>query len=89
MDLLPMRALLSVAEVLAYGACKYEEDNWRKVPNVGKRYFAAALRHLAEWRLGEQCDRESGLPHLAHAACCVLFMLELWCEPRAPEESEK
>lgn len=25
----------------------------------------------------ERLDPESGLPHLAHAACCLLFALEL------------
>ena len=76
-DLLPMRALDQVSAVLAYGANKYGEENWRGVPEARKRYLAAALRHLAAWRLGQADDPESGLPHLAHAACCVLFLLEV------------
>ena len=32
------------------------------------------------WRDGEKNDLESGLHHLAHAGCCLLFML--WLDDR-------
>ncbi len=83
MDLLPFDALWKVAEVLTYGARKYTPDNWRRVPDARARYLAAALRHLASWSQGERLDPESGLPHLGHAACCVLFLLSL-DKPAAP-----
>lgn len=73
LDLLPTGPLRAIADVLAYGAIKYTEDGWKEVEP--RRYYAAALRHLFAWRDGERCDPESGLPHLAHAGCCVLFML--------------
>ncbi len=76
-DLLPARALRAVAEVLDYGAKKYAPDNWRKVKGWRWRYTRAGLGHLFSYASGERCDAESGLPHLAHAACCVLFLLEL------------
>lgn len=75
LDLLPWDALEPVARVLQFGAKKYDDDNWRKVPDQRRRYFAAALRHLSAWKRGEKIDPESGLPHLAHAACCVLFLI--------------
>lgn len=81
-DLIPVVALLRVGEVLAFGARKYGEDNWQHVPQARDRYYAAALRHLYAWRDGEENDPESGLPHLAHAACCVLFLL--WFDHRGP-----
>jgi len=34
------------------------------------------LRHLTAWWAGEDLDPESGLHHLAHAACCLMFLLE-------------
>jgi hypothetical protein len=37
---------------------------------------AAALRHLIRWWRGEKIDPDSGLPHLAHAACSIFFLLE-------------
>ena len=76
-DLLPLNAVELVVAVLTFGARKYDDDNWRKVVNSRRRYFAAALRHLKSWRAGERFDDETGLPHLAHAACCVLFLLSL------------
>ena len=75
-DLVPPYALEVIAKVLDYGASKYGAENWRKVENRRMRYFSAALRHLWAWRRGEHIDAESKLPHLAHAACCVLFLLE-------------
>jgi hypothetical protein len=74
MGLLPGKALAEVAKVLAHGAEKYAPENWRKVE--GSRYLDAALRHLFAYRDGEENDPESGLSHKAHAACCILFMLE-------------
>jgi hypothetical protein len=38
------------------------------------RLLGAALRHLSAWAQGVERDAESGLPHLAHAACCVLML---------------
>lgn len=74
-SLLPMDALRQVIAVLEYGAQKYSADNWQAVPDARKRYFDAAHRHLAAWFSGELLDSESGLSHLAHATCCLLFLL--------------
>lgn len=76
-DLLPMHALEDVARVLEFGACKYAPDDWRKVEGWRWRYARAGFGHLAAFVRGERLDAESGLPHLAHATCCVLFLLEL------------
>lgn len=75
-DLLPLGATSAVVDVLTHGAVKYAPDNWRKVPEPKRRYFAAALRHLVAYWRGEKLDPDSGKPHLAHAACCLLFLLE-------------
>lgn len=74
-DLLPFRALQEVVEVLTYGALKYDDNNWQKVPDARRRYFAASLRHLVSWWEGERFDKQSGFHHLAHACCCILFLL--------------
>lgn len=75
LDLLPFVAVEEVAEVLAFGRKKYRAHGWRSV-DKRSRYFAAALRHLFAYAKGEDRDPESGLRHLAHAACSVLFLLE-------------
>ena len=80
MDLLVLdcpRALREVSAVLGYGAKKYSEDNWLRVPDASKRYMAAALRHLTAHTSGEKLDPESGYSHLGHFASCALFILEL------------
>ena len=77
LDLLPFAALEDVARVLEYGAAKYQPQGWRHVAGGHDRYVAAALRHLHAHAGGETLDEESGLPHLAHAACSILFALEL------------
>lgn len=75
-DLLPFDALDEVAIVLKYGAEKYAPRNWEKGMAWG-RLLGAALRHLASWSIGREYDPESKLPHLSHAACCVLMLLAL------------
>lgn len=75
-DLLPFAALEEVVRVLEFGAAKYSEGNWRFVENARIRYLAAALRHVSAWSRGQRNDPESGRHHLAHAACCVLFLLD-------------
>jgi len=78
MDLLPMRPLKDVAEVLTYGALKYGSDNWREgKPIAHSRHFAGIQRHLMAYWSGEDKDPETGFSHLAHAACGILMFLEL------------
>ena len=74
-DLLPWRATQQIVKVLTYGARKYAPDNWKKVPEWRIRYYAALIRHVVAWFEGERIDPETGLSHLAHAGCCILFLL--------------
>jgi hypothetical protein len=73
-DLLPFDAVDQVARVMTFGAEKYNDRNWERGMNWG-RLIGAAFRHLAAFARGQNLDPETGLPHLAHAACCVLFLL--------------
>lgn len=75
--LLPPLALRETVKVLTFGAEKYEPDNWRRVPDGNRRYFDAAQRHLWAYKTGEVNDPETGVSHLAHALCCIMFMLDL------------
>ena len=74
--LIPPEALRETVAVLTYGATKYAPDNWRYVPDAKRRYFDAAQRHLWAWKAGEATDSETGASHLAHAICCLMFLLE-------------
>lgn len=73
-DLLPWEAVSHVVAVLRFGAKKYAPYNW-STGIAYSRVFAAAQRHLTAWWLGESRDPETGIYHLAHAACCILFLL--------------
>ena len=75
MGLLPSGPLREIAAVLSFGASKYNDHNWRG-GFKWSRLVDASLRHLTAWNEGQDKDEESGLSHLAHAACCLLFLLE-------------
>lgn len=75
MELLPFLPMLEIAKVLTFGAQKYDAHNWRGGIEQS-RLIGAAYRHLGAYNDGEDVDPESGLPHLAHLGCCVMFMLE-------------
>lgn len=75
MSLLPSAALKEIAKVLDFGATKYSAHNWRKGLKWSKLYNAL-LRHIFSHMDGEDLDDETKLSHLAHAGCCILFLLE-------------
>lgn len=77
MDLIPPLMEMEVAMVLTFGAAKYGPDNWRKVPDLRRRYIAAAKRHINALQQGDERDDESGLHHAAHAVCCLMFIGEV------------
>ena len=74
MSLLPKGALNAVIRVLEFGATKYQENNWKHVPEAKTRYYDAMQRHIEAWWSGEQKDPETGEHHLAHAICCGMFL---------------
>ena len=74
LDLSEPEFIGGVGKVLTFGANKYEPNNWQKVEDAEDRYYAAALRHLIAWRKGEKTDPESGLSHLDHVACNIMFL---------------
>tara|TARA_B110000967_G_C18419450_1_gene333115 strand:+ start:164 stop:562 length:399 start_codon:yes stop_codon:yes gene_type:complete len=93
--LLPPKSLNEVGKVLTFGAEKYDPHNWRKVDDLQNRYTSAAMRHMLAHIDGEDVDEETGLSHLAHAICCLMFKLEdqLIAEseekrPREPDSSQ-
>ena len=64
----------AIAAVREYGIRKYgDEENWRKVEP--ERYRDALERHWCAYLDGEKRDAESGLPHLWHIACNVMFLI--------------
>lgn len=68
--------LLGVGAVLTFGKRKYAAHNWRKGIEIS-RLISAALRHILAFNAGEDLDPETGLSHLDHASCCIMFAREL------------
>lgn len=77
MHLFPVEAYRSIVRVLMFGAKKYGEFNWSKLERPEVRYYNAAMRHLMSWHNREGVDPDTGESHLAHAACCIVFLLTL------------
>lgn len=76
-NLVPSEAIIAAAEVFAFGAVKYGENNWRKDVNKFplSRHYASLSRHLLAWNAGEDIDPESGLPHTHHALTQLMILI--------------
>lgn len=79
-DLLSWSAIRELVKVLTFGAKKYRDHNWATGINYS-RCVAAVLRHITSWAEGESRDPETGLNHLAHAMCCLMFLLTFELHP--------
>lgn len=79
----PAALIEGVMAVREYGNAKYHDpDNWKQVEP--DRYHQAMLRHiLAAWNDPYKIDPESGLPHIAHVATNIGFLLEMKEAPNA------
>ncbi len=86
-DLLPLDSIEGIVEVLTFGAKKYSDNSWQNVENGNKRYYAAAMRHIAAWQSGETVDPESGIDHLSHILTNFTFLL--WLEKQQSKKVKK
>jgi hypothetical protein len=75
LSLVPLHLLAGTARVLMWGSRKYAPWNWAK-GGPWSTPMDCLLRHLFKWWfLGEEFDKESGLHHLDHAMCNLLFLI--------------
>jgi hypothetical protein len=75
-SMLPIDSLEEIMKVLEFGKTKYSAWNWSSGEGFKyTRVFNALVRHLFAWVRGEDKDPETGLSHIAHAGCNVLFLL--------------
>lgn len=97
-SLLPYDAVEDIVQVLAFGARKYNEVgvsgpsgwNWSKGEGLGKwRTIAAVMRHITSYMRGQTLDPETGLNHLAHAGCGILFLLHYHKHPEKYGDMDK
>ena len=71
-DTLKAYAALAFCE----GATKYGAYNWRIAGVRASIYKSALERHLAKWWNGEDCDPDTGVPHLASVIACAGILLD-------------
>lgn len=73
--LVPFEALEGMVKVLEFGAKKYAAWNWTEGGGFKwTRLIGSCLRHLFAWARGQDLDPESGLSHIYHAQCNLLFL---------------
>jgi len=86
-DLVPSEFIFATAAVLTYGERKYAAWNWAKGLEKG-RIMAAMMRHAMAYMIGENTDRESGLPHTWHMATCLAMLIASEARGTAIEDRE-
>ena len=81
LDLVSPRLIEAVGKIRTYGVEKYgDSDSWKEVEPY--RYVGATMRHFEAYRKGEELDKESGMPHLWHCACNLMFLIDLAYEDK-------
>lgn len=68
--------LESIAGALEEGEKKYGGPAWKQGLKYS-RILDAARRHIAAIERGEDIDPDSGRPHAAHVACCMMMFEHL------------
>ncbi len=75
-SLMPFEAIEEINKVLEFGALKY--DGWNFAKGEGMKWSRISnslLRHMFAWMRGEDNDPESGLSHMSHIGCNVIFLI--------------
>lgn len=74
-SLVPFKALEGMVKVLEFGSKKYAAHNWRQGNGFKfTRILNSLMRHIFAYAGGEDLDPESGLNHIWHAQCNLLFL---------------
>lgn len=84
LDLIPPLFTKMVALVLMFGARKYVKNNWLRGMSWHE-CLTGARRHIDKFAEGVEYDDESKLPHLAHAACMLMFLIWFAYGPKKAE----
>lgn len=75
LDLIPYEALVETAKAFMYGAKKYGRWNYKKGLEYS-RLINASLRHINQYKEGENLDIESKVCHLGHAMASLAMLID-------------
>ena len=78
-SLVDWKSLEPMVRVLEMGAEKYAPFNWTKGMPVTE-VSESLLRHMFAYLDGEDTDPESGIEHLGHVMCNVMFLIHIMRE---------
>lgn len=67
-DCIPPVVLRLLAQCLGFGARRYGDENWKKIPM--EDHLNHAMNHINEWRAGDRSE-----PHLVNAMARITFAL--------------
>lgn len=74
--ILPYDALEEIVKVMEFGAKKYARGNFASGEGLEyTRVLNSLMRHILAFSRGEDLDPETGISHMAHAGCNILFLL--------------
>jgi hypothetical protein len=76
MHLIPGSAKNAMALAFLEGALKYGKYNWRVAGVRASIYLDAMERHLEKFKNGENCDPETGVPHLGSIMACAAILVD-------------
>jgi hypothetical protein len=87
LSLVPYGIMEHIAKVRQHRAMKYAgQDYWKSVKP--EQWVDDILMHIEAYIWREKIDAESGLSHLAHAACAMAFLIESEGNSLAEEDDE-
>lgn len=72
-SLVDFKSLEPMVNVLEFGAKKYSAHQW-KIGLPTTEICESLLRHIFAYMNGENNDKDSGLPHIGHAMCNLMFL---------------
>ena len=76
MHLIPGSAKAAMTLAFLEGALKYGKYNWRVAGVRASIYLDAMERHLEKFKNGENCDPETGVPHLGSIMACAAILID-------------
>lgn len=80
-SLVDFKSFEDMVRVLEFGAQKYDPFNWKKGLTT-RSICESTLRHLYAFLDGQDTDEESGISHIGHMQCNLMFLAYMMREKK-------